>query len=179
MLTISNKEAALLGLLSEKPKHAYEIESDIKERDMRYWTEISMSSVYKLLNKLEQRSFLKSEVKLSKKNVAQKIYSLTELGNKTLVEKIKNLVSRWEPIVYPIDIALANLNLLDKQEGIQELKKYLDSLDEMVKCYKELECHLIESKRHISYVQLATRRIHIMNGEKEWLNNYIEDYKNA
>lgn len=55
MIKISNKEMALLGLLSEKPKHAYEIENDIKERDMRYWTEISKSSIYKLLNKLEKK----------------------------------------------------------------------------------------------------------------------------
>jgi len=35
MITITNKEAALLSLLSEKPKHAYEIEQDIKERDIK------------------------------------------------------------------------------------------------------------------------------------------------
>ena len=84
MNTITNKEAALLNLLSEKPKHAYEIELDIKERDMRFWTEISMSSVYKLLNKLEAQQLLRSTVRLSKKQVAQKVYTLTASGQKSV-----------------------------------------------------------------------------------------------
>ena len=178
MITISNKEAALLGLISEKPKHAYEIENDIKERDMRYWTEISMSSVYKLLNKLENRKLLESEVKLSKNNVSQKIYSITEQGKKVFKEKLKELVSVWQPSKYPLDIGLANLNLLNKKDAIEQLNKYLKSLDKMIKCYNKLEKFLIDSKCHLSSIQLATRRIYLIKAEKRWLSKFIEDYKN-
>ncbi len=178
MVTISNKEAALLGLLSEKSKHAYEIETDIKERDMRYWTEISMSSVYKLLKKLEERKLLKSEVKLSKNNVAQKIYSLTDKGKEIFKEKLKDLVSVWQPMINPIDIGLANLNLLNKKEAIEKLNKYSESLSKMIKCYGDLEKFLTESKCHLSNIQLATRRIFMLKGERKWLIKFIEDYKN-
>jgi DNA-binding PadR family transcriptional regulator len=178
MVTISNKEAALLGLISEKPKHAYEIENDIKERDMRYWTEISMSSVYKLLNKLESRKLLESEVKLSKNNVAQKIYSITEQGKRAFKDKLKELVSVWQPSKHPIDIGLANLGLLTKKEAIEQLTKYSESLDKMIKCYNELEKFLIDGKCSLGNIQLATRRIYLLKAEKNWLKKFIEDFKN-
>lgn len=178
MNSISNKEASLLGLLCEKPKHAYEIEMDIKERDMRYWTEISMSSVYKLLKKLEERKFLKSEVKLSKNNVAQKIYSITDQGKNLFKEKLKELVSTWQPSIHPVDIGLANLNLLNKQDAIKELNKYSESIDKMIKCYIELEKFLMNSKCPLGNIQLATRRIYLLKGEKKWLNDFQEDFVN-
>jgi DNA-binding PadR family transcriptional regulator len=178
MITISNKEAALLGLISEKPKHAYEIENDIKERDMRYWTEISMSSVYKLLKKLESRGLLESEVKLSKNNVAQKVYSMTKQGKKAFRNKLEELISTWQPAKHPIDIGLANLNLLNKKGAIEQLTKYSESLDKMIKCYDELEKFLIDSKCPLGNIQLATRRKYLLNAEKNWLKKFIKDFKN-
>ncbi len=44
---LQNKEMALIGFHTEKPKHAYEIVNDIKDRYMGDWTVISMSSAHK------------------------------------------------------------------------------------------------------------------------------------
>jgi DNA-binding PadR family transcriptional regulator len=177
MKTLSNKEAALLGLLSEKPKHAYEIENDIKERDMRYWTEISMSSVYKILNKLETRKLLTSKTQISSKNIVQKVYSITNDGKRIFKEKLVELASAWHPSVQPVDISLANLNLLSKPEAMKALNKYLVSLDKMLKCYSDLQKYLIENKCHLANIQLATRRLYLLQGEKEWIKKFIQDFK--
>lgn len=178
MATISNMEAALLGLLCEKPKHAYEIESDIKFRDMRYWTEISMSSVYKVLRKLEERGLLESEVKLSEKNVAQKVYTVTEMARKQYTEKLIELLSGWESVKHPIDIALANMHLLDRKQALDCLRRYGESVDKMIKCYGELEDFLVGEKCALGNIQLATRRIHLLMAEKKWLEEFMEGYAN-
>ncbi len=47
-------ELAILSLLAEQPRHGYGIEQVIDERGMREWTAIGFSSIYYLLNKLEQ-----------------------------------------------------------------------------------------------------------------------------
>jgi DNA-binding PadR family transcriptional regulator len=176
MATISNKEATLLGLLCEKSKHAYEIEMDIENRDMRYWTEISMSSVYKLLKKLEERKLLESEVKLSQNNVAHRIYSVTELGKKQFKEKLKTFVSKCQPVKYPVDVGLANLTLLDKEEAVAHLQKYAESIDDLIKCYEELEEFLINEKCSLANVQLATRRLYLMKAEKRWITKFLEEF---
>ncbi len=175
MKTITNKEAALLSLLSEKPKHAYEIEHDIKERDMRYWTEISMSSVYKLLNQLEAQGLLRSTVKLSKKNVAQKVYALTPPGRKAFKDKLILLLSTWEASRHPLDIGLASLWLLGDKEAVALLTKYGEHLERMLACYAELETYLKEHQCPPGNVQLATRRLHMLGGEKKWLQEFIKE----
>ena len=165
-----------MGLLSEKPKHAYEIEMDIENRDMRYWTEISMSSVYKLLRKLEEKKLLHSEVRLSQNNVAHRIYSLTEFGKEQFKEKLKTLVSKCQPAKYPIDVGLANLTLLDKNESTKHLHKYAESIDDMIKGYEELEKFLINEKCPLANVQLATRRLYMLKGEKRWITEFLEAF---
>ena len=175
MGTINNKEAALLGLLSEKSKHAYEIKLDIENRSMDYWTEISQSSIYKLLRRLENHKLVESKLKLSTKNITQKIYSLTKLGNELFEAKIKELISEWQPTIHPIDVALKNLNLLDKNDAIDCLNKYGDSLDKTIKGYKELEKYLIDNHAHKANMQLATRRVFMLKGERSWLDNFIRD----
>ena len=179
MNTITNKEAALLNLLSEKPKHAYEIEQDIKERDMRFWTEISMSSVYKLLNKLEAQQLLRSTVKLSKKQVAQKIYTLTARGRKAFRDKLLLLLSTWEAAKHPLDIGLASLWLLGNEEAIALLTKYGEHLERMLVCYAELEKYLKEHRCPPGNVQLATRRLHMLGGEKKWLQEFIQELQSG
>ena len=62
MIEISNAELALLSLIVEQPRHAYEIEQVIEERNMRYWTEIGFSSIYRLLAKLEEASWLSGQL---------------------------------------------------------------------------------------------------------------------
>jgi len=176
MNTISNKETAMLGLLSEKPKHAYEIKLDIENRSMDYWTEISQSSIYKLLNSLEKRNLVKSNIKLSKKNISQKIYTITELGDKLFKAKLKALISEWQPSIHSIDVALKNLNLLDKSEAMECLNKYNSSLKETINGYYELEKYLLDNHAHKANIQLATRRIFMLKGEEKWLNIFMEEY---
>ena len=42
---LNNAQLALLGLLSERPMHAWEIERTAKHRDMRSWTDLSTSTI--------------------------------------------------------------------------------------------------------------------------------------
>ena len=179
MNIITNKEAALLCLLSENPKHAYEIEQDIKERDMRYWTEISMSSVYKLLNKLEGQGLLRSAVKLSKKNVAQKVYALTAQGKKAFKDKLILLLSTWEATKYPLDIGLAGLWMLGNEEAIDRLTRYGEQLDKMLACYAELEKYLKQHQCPPGNVHLAVRRLFMLEGEKKWLQAFIKELQSG
>ena len=178
MINLSNAETALLGLISEKPKHAYEITSDIKSRSMDYWTDISFSNAYKLLAKLEKNKLLTSETKIGKNNVAQKIYSLTQIGRDAFKNKIEELASEWQPSIQPIDIALKNLDILDKKTALECLEKYDKSLKETLKGYKELEKYIIDCGGHLANIQLATRRIFMLEGEMKWLKKFSQDFIN-
>jgi DNA-binding PadR family transcriptional regulator len=179
MSTISNKESALLGLLCEKPMHPYEIESCIKDRSMREWTEISMSSVYKLLRSLEERKLVKSRVQMSKNNVAQKVYSLTPDGKKAIKEKVKELMSNPEHMVYRIDLATSNLRLLSKKDALACFDAYEKNLEAGVKCYAELEKYLRDCGCPSHRMALARRPIYLLKAEIEWIRSYRKELESG
>jgi len=55
---ISRIELMILGLLSEKPMHGYEISKTLGLDEMRIWVDISMPSVYASLAKLKKRGLV-------------------------------------------------------------------------------------------------------------------------
>ena len=176
MVTISNKETALLMLLSEEPMHAYMINREITNRSMREWTEISMSSVYKLLRKLEKERMIRGDASISKtNNVSQRTYSLTEKGRSALKTKIKELISEPEHMICRVDLATSHLCLLTKKEALDCLNKYGDKLKADVKCYKELEAYLRGCNCSKHALALARRPQHLLRGELEWLAEYRRD----
>jgi DNA-binding PadR family transcriptional regulator len=177
MSKISNKEAVLLGLLCEGEKHPYDIGKDIQDRDMSYWTEISLSSIYKLLSKLEKKKLVKSEITITKNNITQKKYQITSEGKKRLKEKIKNLISTWTNIKHPIDIGLSNLYILKKEVVLSCFDKYIKSIDERIEFYKSVHSCLIDQKCSKAHLQLVLRPIEMLKAEKKWIKSFLRDLK--
>ena len=96
----------------------YEIEKLTEERNMRQWTEISFSTLYYELKKLQQKKFVTAKTTLSKNNIAQKIYTINTNGKKVMKEKIIELLPHVEKIVWQIDLGIANICLLDQDGAI-------------------------------------------------------------
>ncbi len=175
--SVSNKETALLGLLNEKSMHGYQLEQTIYERSMDYWSEISRSSIYKLLNKLEKEMLVKSEIKLTEKNINQKVYKITIEGKKKLKEKISEILSEPEKIIWRIDLAVANYGILNKKESDECLKKYEQKLDELITGYGNLIKYLKDSNCPANKFGLATRPIALFKAEKKWIKEFLNSLK--
>jgi DNA-binding PadR family transcriptional regulator len=173
MIPLTNKEASLLGLLSEGPKYPYEIEKEIDNRSMRDWTEISMSSVYKVLERLEQRGLVASEVKLSESNRAQKVYQATAAGLEQMRSWVITKISSWERCLWPLDIAISNLPLLSREETVEGLESYIRSVDKAIQCYQDLLGYLKEHCQSHSW-SLALRPLHLLRAEKAWAEEVVE-----
>ena len=179
MSGISNMEAALLGLLSIKPMYPYEIEKNVVEQDMRYWTEISISSIYKVLEKLEKKFLVDVDLSVTESNKVKKTYSITEKGSVELKNHIVGIMSELEISIYQIDLALANLHILTPAEVNSVMKDYITSIDTRLTCYGELETYLIDNGCKIGNIHLARRRQHLIKAEREWALRFIDEYNAA
>lgn len=178
MIIISNVETAILGLICEKPMHGYEIEKTIEDRNMRYWTEISMPAIYKVLKKLEEKGLITLEIKLSKRNITQKIYTATEKGQSALKDSLMTILSKVEKPTERIDLGIANLCFLSKEEIQKSLQKYIESIDESILVYEELKKFFEDQHYPISDHSLATRPIMHLKAEKEWAVEFREICEN-
>ena len=171
---MGNKEIAVLGLLSERPMHGYDIEHEIRMRDMRYWTEISMSSVYKILKKLEEKGLINCEVKITSNNVAQKVYSLTDIGKVRLNGEIYAVFSEFDHHRWDIDLAVSNLNVLTKEQKATSLNAYISKLKELLAGYGELQKYLEAESCPIHRMALAIRPQYLYKAEIEWAEEYLK-----
>lgn len=173
-MSISSAEAALLGLLTEGPKHPYQIEKDVQFRDMRYWTELSMSSIYKLLRKLEEEENVTCSTELTEENRARKIYSITEQGETAFREKLAELLLEPEHIRWQSDIAFYNLDIFDRDMRLAVLRDYRRSLVKRISEFRDLETFMLDSGCSIYPVSIPRRWIYIMEGEIRWMDDFIK-----
>jgi DNA-binding PadR family transcriptional regulator len=175
MKTLTNPEAALLGLLAEQPMYPYQIEQEVEYRDMRSWTELSMSSIYKLLAKLEKEGLVVRANDISPENRLRKQYSISDAGMKALKDKLKTLLSEPEHSRWQVDIGTYNCDLLPPKALREALKKYRKGLEANVKCYEELHQFLKDCNCPAHRFAVATRPIFLLKGEIAWVDAYMKE----
>ena len=132
---LTNSELAILSLVSEAPRHGYEIEKLIKARGMREWTDIAFSSIYYLLKRLEKAELITPIIMdLEAENSKErKSYYITQKGKKALFEAAIDSIKSLSPQVNPLMIGLANWSLFEKGEGIKALKDRKKAIRQEIK----------------------------------------------
>jgi len=173
MVEFSNAEAALLGLLSEQDMHPYQIEQEVKNRDMRLWTDLSMSSIYKLLRKLEKEAYVTKKNQITPENRLQKIYTLSKKGLHALQAKLIEMLSIPEPMRWQIDIGLYNSHLLSGEQVRKALTAYRSELQNKIKGYHALLEFLKKSQCPEHRFALAKRPVFLLKSEINWIDSCL------
>ena len=172
---LGNAEAALMGLLAEGPKHPYQIEKDVEYRDMRSWTDLSMSSIYKQLRKLEEAELVTAETEITEENRARKVYSVTPEGREALEIKLRALLRKPEIRKDPFHVGIYNSHFLLPDEVSASLEQYREELLELIDGYRRLEQFLIDSKCEKNRLAVAIRPRYQWEGELRWLDEYLAE----
>jgi len=178
MRSITDAEAALLGLLSEAPAHPYQLEKTARDRDMRLWTDLSMSSIYKLLRKLEKAGYAGSEVGLSDDNRARKVYRITQAGADALAHHLAGILSEPEWPKWRVDIAIYNLDCIDPSELGTCLDIYRRKLQRRIEDYEALVDYMRAHGCAWHRLELPRRVICLAQGELRWLDELHERLEN-
>ena len=177
-MQITNKELAILGLVSEAPKYGYQIEQDIEARGMREWTEIGFSSIYYMLNKLEKKGLLTSEIHAEGSRPPRRIYCLTTQGVEIFSQSIKERISNPRPNSGDLDLGLANLPTLPSEEILKALKTCRSRLAERIIRVKEKWDKDSQSNLPGHVHSLFDHSITLMQAEFDWLVSYIQQLEN-
>jgi DNA-binding PadR family transcriptional regulator len=127
---ISDIEAAILGLLCERPQYGYDLDRTINDRGMRNWTRIGFSSIYYVLKRLERSSLIRSGLEAVEGKPSRRNYTITEKGRMAMREKVASALSGSPKLISSFDLGLANITLLSRDEAAECLHKHIASLDE-------------------------------------------------
>lgn len=175
MIRLTKAETALMGLLNEGESHPYLLEKNVEYRSMRDWTELSMSSIYKLLRKFEKEKLVTCRTEMTQDNKTRKTYKVSPSGKQALKRQLKELLTEPEKMKWQMDIATYNLNVLPKKEVESALKIYKKSLKNQIEGYKALDAFLEKEgcphyRRHV-----AKRPIYLIKGELQWIDMFLKD----
>lgn len=133
--SLTDSELMLLGLVSEMPRHGYEIEQVLEARGMREWAQIGFSSIYFVLGKLEKSGLVQSETPTRTK--ARKVFSITPLGSEKLIAETTAALGKYRPASSSLLLGMVNWAVLTRNEALDALKERLSSIDEQI---EHLEC---------------------------------------
>jgi DNA-binding PadR family transcriptional regulator len=174
----NHAQVALLGLLSERPMHAWEIERTAKHRDMRSWTDLSTSTIYKHLTALADADHLSCVEEVSDGRL-RKVYSPTEQGSEELLVRLRELLSEpWQP-KWPVDLATYNLGLLPREEAIACLETYRRRLGEAARGYRQLDQYLEGTGCALHRRAVARRPLHMIDGEVRWVDEFLDELRRS
>jgi DNA-binding PadR family transcriptional regulator len=128
---MTNAELAVLSLVAERPRHGYEIEQVITERGMRDWTDVGFSSIYYLLNKLEEEGLVEGQLQRSEgRGPARKVYKITQKGWRAQVEATLQALSTPQRGAVPFLLGLSNLPIVPRERAVGALDEYIQQLED-------------------------------------------------
>ena len=170
---INEREAAILGLLWEKPLYGYTIEKIIEERGMRHWTDIGFSSIYYVLKRLESRNLIVSSCKQQENKPSRKVHTITQEGEHQIKEKVRSLLSQNQRIASPFDLGVAHLQLLSTTETIVCLNERIKVLDKAIEHIKAHRIQHEKIKKPYFLLALSDRTLTHLCTEKSWVEKFI------
>ena len=174
---ISNIEAAILGLLSQKAHYGYELDKLIEERGMRNWAAIGFSSIYYVLRRLENKGLVESRFEGVEGKPSRRIYTITEQGRNAIRDKVKTLLSEYETPTSSFDLGIANIPVLEPAEMLQCLDGYLHSIDERLAFLEKSLDEMKKGQAPYFVIALFTRPIAHLKTQKAWVKEFMEEIK--
>ena len=149
---MTNAELAVLSLVVETPRHAYEVEQVIAERGMREWTDVGFSSIYYLLGKMERAGLVEGHSDDSaSKGPARRVYLPTAKGFSIWTEASLAALSTPQAKM-PFLLGLANLAGLPADRALEAARACQTALDERLRAVREKRRSVGEVERFVDEV---------------------------
>lgn len=176
---VGSAEMALLGLLSEGARHPYQIEKDVEGRDMRSWTDLSMSTIYKILRRLELAGLVEVQYEKPRGERARHLYRLKPPGRQALLAALRHRLSRHEVSKSPFDAAIYWSDCLADAEVALRLRDYREELIRNRDLWRCMVQYLADCGCPRSDQALCAHKAAMLEGELGWLDGYVAELEGA
>ena len=164
-------ELTILGIIREKPSHAYNVEKVIKERGIRDRLKIGFSTIYSTLKKMEIRGLLESQFRAQKNLPGRREYSVTYKGRQLFSDEIKKALSQPRRENSLFETGLSFGGALDKREMKEALSLYDSELSRMIQM-KVRDLTSINNPGVFERAMLS-RPLSLWQAERKWIRELL------
>lgn len=175
---MTGAELAILGLVVERPRHGYDIEQVIEERDMREWTEVGFSSIYYLLKRLEKNGWVTSRIDPhNPQGPARKVYDVTVEGVDAWHQAILDALTAPQPHYDPFQLALSSLPGVRPDEALDALRARRDALAQILAHVQGRRQAIPGAPTHVD--AMFDLSMTMLEAEIGWLDRFIDHLSSA
>lgn len=125
---MSSIDLAILGIVMEKPKSAYDIKREVENQNYSQWTHISIPSIYKKVLSLREKGYLKSDTVKGERSADKAVYSITDMGREYFERLLNSYSGKLIPLMFDFNVVISNLNKVSKQDGLRLINRLRGSI---------------------------------------------------
>lgn len=140
---------------------------------MSNFIKIEFSSIYSVLKRLEEKGLVEVRLRNLKNNSSRKVYYITDNGKLAMEEKIKHILSVNKKQISSLDLAIANIHILNYKEIMECLENYLKSTDDRIKLLEESVLKQKNSNTSYNVNALFSRPLVHLKAEKQWVYDFM------
>ncbi len=172
-------QLVILGLLSEKPFHGYELRREVEHRLYAKYINLSGGSLYYNLGQLEQAGYVeKTKVEKKGNYPARRVYRITPAGHDCLRAELRRQLFDTEErgkVFDPLNAALAFSHLLDDSELREALQGQLEWTHRRLAWVTEQQAYWNEQRVTLPQAQIIAHGLAYLKGEIHWLEAFLAE----
>lgn len=172
-------QLVILGLLSEKPCHGYELRQEVERRLYATYINLSGGSLYYNLGQLERAGYVeKAWAEQKGRYPTRQVYQITLAGKTYLREELRRLLfdtEGREKIFDPLNAALAFGHFIGKDELREAITVHLKWAQERAAWVSAQ--HEYWQSQDISFAQakIIEHGLAYYQAEIDWLERFLRD----
>lgn len=174
---MSSIDLVILGIVSEQPQSAYDIQKDVEYHHFSRWTKISVPSIYRKVIQLNEQGYLKSSIVKGDKFADKAIYEITDKGRSYFEQLMNSYANKEVSFLFDFNVVITNLNKMEKAKALELVKDLRNSIissahatDEYATEYPDIP---LVGKSIFEQQKLLYRSL------LEWLNTFENQFKGS
>ena len=170
-------QLVVLGLLSEKPSHGYELRQEVERRLYASYINLSGGSLYYSLGQLERAGYVeKTRVEQKGRYPARQVYQITPGGKDYLQVELRRLLFNTEErdkVFDPLNTALAFGHFLKRDELYTALQSHLEWAQKRLAWVTEQQTYWGAQSATLPQVQIIEHGLAHFKAEISWLEQFL------
>jgi DNA-binding PadR family transcriptional regulator len=171
---------AVLGSLSERPMHPYEISTILRARGKDQSIKVNYGSLYSVVAALEKHGFIEALETVREGNRPERtVYQLTAAGQGEFDDWLSELVGTPTREFHPLEAGLSYLPGLQPDRAVQLLEQRLEAIDADIA--KTLQAHdemVSVGLPRIFWVE-SEFRLALLRAESTYVHQLVDDIRSG
>ncbi len=172
-------QLVILGLLSEKPRHGYELRQEVERRLYATYINLSGGSLYYKLGQLERAGYVeKAWAEQKGRYPTRQVYQITPTGRDYLQDELRRLLfdtEAREKLFDPLNTALAFGHSIDTDELRDALTTQLKWAQKRAAWVAEQQAHWRTQDISLTQAKIIEHGLAHLQAEIGWLEKFLQD----